>query len=55
VIRAKDAVVARVFQAQCRRPGCDWRGAVKNSYEAANRDRTMHLDHHRQQENGGQP
>jgi hypothetical protein len=28
MIRVKDAVVARVFQAQCRVPGCDWRGAV---------------------------
>lgn len=50
MIRAKDAVVARVFQAQCRVPHCDWRGNVKNSYEAANRDRTIHLGVHRQRE-----
>jgi hypothetical protein len=58
VNEAKETVVkvARVFQAQCHTPGCDWRGAVKNSYEAAGRDRVMHVEHHwQQQKDGGQP
>jgi hypothetical protein len=51
-IRANAVAVARVFQAQCRLPGCDWRGDPKSSYEAANMQRTAHLDEHRAQEMG---
>jgi hypothetical protein len=47
MIRAKDAVVARVFQAQCRIPRCPWKSSAQNSYEAASRLRQQHLDLHR--------
>lgn len=56
VNRAQESAVkvTRVFQAQCHVPGCEFRGPAKNSYEAARWDRTLHLEHHRQKENGGQ-
>ena len=48
--RARDVEVVKWHQAWCRI--CGWSGELADSYQAADSDRQVHLDEHRQQEDG---
>lgn len=46
-VRANAVEVAKIFQARCKVPGCDWAGELLGSYQEANHDRQAHLEEHR--------
>jgi hypothetical protein len=46
-VRAKDVQVAKLFQAQCLRPGCEWKGDLWHLFAEAGDERQDHLDEHR--------
>jgi hypothetical protein len=52
VIRANAVEVAKIFQARCKLPGCDWSSELLGSYQEANGDRQAHLAEHRAREAG---
>lgn len=46
-IPAKAVYVAKIFQARCTIPGCDFAGELLGDYQDANFDRQVHLKQHR--------
>jgi hypothetical protein len=46
-VRANDATVIHLYQANCHKPGCTWAGALRYTFADANADRSKHLDTHR--------
>lgn len=49
-MKRSDVYVARIYQARCRVPGCDWAGELLGEITEANGDRTAHIEWHRQRE-----
>ncbi len=45
-VRARDAVVDKLFRARCCRPGCGWTGGEHATYADANAERLGHLKTH---------
>lgn len=43
---AKDVVVMTIRRAECRAPGCTWRGGEWPGYQEANAERLAHLNWH---------
>lgn len=46
-IPAKAVCVVKMWRAECLVTGCDWKGELADSYQAANRERLAHLEDHR--------